>query len=530
MKDRIACLLGLVLLGVVLGCGRTEQIGADIEEPHAVVDQAIADLEQVQQQSGTAAMLTEGLARLAAMPDQAQQEMLLHWLIQHPDLLEEVEPLLVFFSALVETNEELALAAYSGMAYRMMAQEPEQWLALLLDPAAPLSIRARGLQAWIRAYGASAPVALLAGQLDAVLDPAMLAYAPQLFQELVREVSKNEDPDHVAEVLAVLAVRVEEHEGLLLPVRVGQAHLLLRQEAWDDAFAHVRTYRDLLGEREISYLLTQLLRAGAAHDPSLVETITDWAYTTEPEMPHVRERVARWHMDQLRAAPDSERLVAVIERALGHGVPARALAAPFLWGHFYPLMSVSDEAGRRQVQGLLFRIRSETDEDAPSSLRTGLATAALDSCFFLEDFAQALEIVAAGIEGHDDDWHLEVREKIEAHLALQEGRPEDAIERFERHIERVRVWSEPVVAPDTGRKVVADEVIALNERRIGDIRAGMDGGEEAATAAYARAARHYRAALDAYQEDPVSRELVQQALDRLPVQSEPVGAGGPDAP
>ena len=518
MKGYIACLSGLALLVFSMGCGRSERPEAAIAdvEPHAEVDRAISELEQVQMASGTEAMLMEGLEKLAAMTDEEQQRGLLHWLVRQMDLEEGVEPMLVFFSALVAEKEELALAALPALEPVMMEQVPEQWLAILLDPEAPLAVRARGHHAWVRAYGASIPIDVLDSQLDAIMDPEMMAYAPQLFQDLIREVSGHEDPAHVAGVLALLAERGEGHAGLLLPVRMGQAHVLVQQEAWAEAFEHVRMHQDLLGDRNVAHLLVQLMRASANQDPELVEQVTAWGYAQDPELPLTRERFARWHMDQLRESPDVDRLVAVMTRALGHGVAARSLAAPFLWGHFYPVMAEADDAGKRKLQALLFRVRSEVGADTPASIQTGLDTAALDSCFFLEDFAQALEIVDTGIEGYDSDWHLEVREKIEAHLALQEGRPEDAIERFERHIERVRAWSEAVVAPDTGRKIVSDEVIALNERRIGDIRATMEGGEAASAAAYERAARHYRAALEAYHDEVASREIVLQALDSLP--------------
>jgi hypothetical protein len=154
--------------------------------------------------------------------------------------------------------------------------------------------------------------------------------------------------------------------------------------------------------------------------------------------------------------------------------------------------------------------------DLSDSLHESLLLLLLDGAFYRNDFKQAYEIVKAGIPGYDEKWHAEMKDKVGAHLALQEGRKSDAIALFRKHMERVAAWTEPVMNPTNGAMMTREAVLGFNEKRIGDIYAGMDGHAEEAKAAYGRARDWYNKAISSAKPGSIEQKLAKEELALVP--------------
>jgi len=107
-------------------------------------------------------------------------------------------------------------------------------------------------------------------------------------------------------------------------------------------------------------------------------------------------------------------------------------------------------------------------------------------------------------------------DKVGAHLALQENRPEDAVALFRKHMERVLAWTAPVMNPENGAKMIKEAVMGFNEKRIGDIYAGMEGRGEDAQAAYGRARNWYQKALELLEPDSLEHKQATAELAAVP--------------
>ena len=189
------------------------------------------------------------------------------------------------------------------------------------------------------------------------------------------------------------------------------------------------------------------------------------------------------------------------------------VASAFLHDLLYPVLATANTEERLEIRDLLITLL-DADAAVSESVRSALETALLDVYFYLEDFRGALARIENGISGYDEDWHAELRNKVGAHLAEQEGRIADAVRYYENHIARVRMWSDALISPEDGRKIVPAEVIALNKRRIGDL--WMSEGEvEKAKAAHEQALRYYELARDAYGDDEASRAQMDEMLAEM---------------
>jgi tetratricopeptide (TPR) repeat protein len=118
----------------------------------------------------------------------------------------------------------------------------------------------------------------------------------------------------------------------------------------------------------------------------------------------------------------------------------------------------------------------------------------LDLCFYLEKFADALAIVEQGIPGHDAKSSQSLISKIKAHLALQQGKPREAVAHFRDFMDTIAQDQPDQIDPTTGTRVSRDMILGLNAKRIGDILA-KDGDKDGADKAYQEARDDYARAL-----------------------------------
>ena len=131
-----------------------------------------------------------------------------------------------------------------------------------------------------------------------------------------------------------------------------------------------------------------------------------------------------------------------------------------------------------------------------------------------------MSLLEKGITGHDEHWHSELKDKVGAHLALAEGRHEDAIKLFRVHMARVEVWEQPVVNPEDQTKMTKEAVLGFNEKRIGDIYSEMGSRSEDAKAAYARARGWYQMALSKLEPDSAEHATATAELALVPAAPE----------
>ena len=102
-----------------------------------------------------------------------------------------------------------------------------------------------------------------------------------------------------------------------------------------------------------------------------------------------------------------------------------------------------------------------------------LLLALLDGTFFLSDFDSSLKLLTEGIPGQDKDWHEMLINKVGAHKAEVEGRFEEAIAGYQRHMDRVNTWEDSINDPITQQAVIKEAVLAFNEKRVGDLYGKM---------------------------------------------------------
>ena len=152
--------------------------------------------------------------------------------------------------------------------------------------------------------------------------------------------------------------------------------------------------------------------------------------------------------------------------------------------------------------------------------RALLAGFMLDVMFRLDLFEDAAAIIDLVMPGHDQDWHASMKNKILAHLALQQGKKKEALERFTRFLNEYAVTFEKTKDPITGDTITRDMVLALNHKRIGELQAELGHSTEAENS-FAQARTFYEAALKTVQPETDQAKRLKADRDSMPLKVAP---------
>lgn len=504
----------LILSVVVVGC-RQKDVPVVEDEVQAAalrLDQIRSHVRAVTSDTDAYTGLVTGLTMMLDLEEPDVQQQALQWLLEHA--LATEDPLVVhsFIMELLETDPSLAEVAVLQVEAQMMEQHPSAWLGFLQDYTMPTRFRAHGFSLWFRYYAADASVNDLIGALLLLQDPTLEGVTEGLFRNTLHMVLSQRDAEEIWALLRVLKPRLPQESPLYEIVLDIEGQAYLRDGEMDTALVHYHKHAAVLGDTRMMRAMTSLLRhAESDVDAAFTTQLREWAYAQE-DLPMTRNRFARWDLNRLREE-DVGTMIHGVHAVLERGVPLSVVSTSFLSGLMYAALPRADAAELADLRDLLLRLL-DAHTELSDQIRGALESALLDVFFYLEDYARALARIEAGIPGYDDDWHDELRNKVKAHLAEQEGRIADAVQFYQNHIERVKTWRDPFVSPEDGRTILPDEVVALNERRIGDLWASA-GETEKASAAYERAVRHYTLARDAYENDELSRAKMKEALAEM---------------
>lgn len=296
---------------------------------------------------------------------------------------------------------------------------------------------------------------------------------------------------------------------LLLSARL---RLLAEQGKWQNLQSAFPAGAKQLADADLQRLLRRVLapatRAGqfAVSDAICLLVITNQSAKTQSFSTASRQ----WVENASHRAPAE--IPARLNRLLGAKLRVEILANLFA-AHFYDL--VADPAAVAEMKDLGERLAPMASDD---STRGSILTMVLDSCFLLEDFDSALRILRDGIVGYDKTWHDMAISKVEAHKALKENRPKDAIKHFREFMTIIGASKENEESdPSTGVVHTREMILGRNAKRIGDIYAQQVKDPAAAKAAYAEARALYQSALEK-KPDAETLDVIRKEMAAIPAE------------
>ncbi len=294
-------------------------------------------------------------------------------------------------------------------------------------------------------------------------------------------------------------------------VTSSRLRLLATQGNWEGIAKELPSAAASLPDADLQRALRRVLGAAAAarpQSPSVDDLcmIIINGFTNKVQAASVAAR--QWTENAAKTAPAE--LPDRIELLLNRQFPSSLVSGIFL-RYFYDV--IDDNAVVLEMKDIGNRlIPLAQDDDTRNSIRTMV----LDSCFLVEDYDGALKILRAGVAGYDKAWHDMAISKVEAHKALKENRPVDAIKSFRAFMATVEAGKDNEAAdPATGVVHTKPMILGRNAKRIGDIYRDQVKDAEAAKAAYAEARKYYQDALEGKPE-PEALKVIQTEMAEIP--------------
>ncbi|MFU8779626.1 MAG: hypothetical protein ACNA71_01210 [Kiritimatiellia bacterium] len=518
MKIYIGYGVGVLSLVVLLaGCSRKD-VADDSVPDIALLQEQLGDLEG---ERGLQETIERGVAMIRTLETFEDRAAVAGWLTGRVVAAADIVLIKALVTGLFDVDEQLGVHVVRWVDSGITDAIQDEWMLFLQEDTFAPVVRVYGHARWLDTYGVDAPMTELLDQLVVLLDPVFSGYAEGVFDQTLKRQLAHADAGRIHELIRLLQSHILPDSHVMAAFLDVQGQALLRDGSLTAAFAHYREYVAVIGEMRFANVLPLLLqKARDADAQGLLVAIRNWVYTAEA-FPRLRNRLARWDMVQLREITDIAIVSASIKDLLAKGAPVPLVGSMFVGNLFYPALSrsESDRDALLELADLIRTLESAAaDAEVPDHTRTALATGLLDVFFFLKDFQGALARIQAGVPGYDEAWHAELRDKLQAHIAQQEGRAADAVAFYEAHIARARGWENGVMSPMDNRMIFPAEVIALNEQRIGDIWQA-EGEVEKATEAYVRAIEQYRLAYEQYgDEHEASQKAMRAVLVELGVE------------
>jgi tetratricopeptide (TPR) repeat protein len=484
-------------VSLVTGCGKCPEKSELAAVPEvSMLDRFYTEMQALEQSGGVEVAISRMMAMLNLSEYQEIRPVIFDYLLQvliREGQLASVQDLYLEIgggdAALADAGfRQIMIASLSGSAEDSVA-----WLEKIVSVSFPASLRTAAWQNRMELYAKSGSVAPAAARVREIMGGDLASSVHEIVSVAFSQGLQIPDFDGVDALLEAVRPFALDHAKLNeLALRV-TGELLTKRGLLDKAMDHYLEHAAVLGDAELSRGLRPLLASAREKGlGDLVQRGVDAAYSKGDVFPVTRDTVAAWTVSAAVDSGVARELLDATRTAFDRGASVSTFYPVFLNGFYRAIQGDSAEI-RADIMALIARMRKSPG--VSERLQGMMGTAWLDCAFFAQDFKGALAIIEEGIAGYDEKWHVELKDKIKAHIALQEERFEDAVALFQKHIERVNAWTEPLTNPEDGQPIIKQVVLGFNEKRIGDIWSRVKGREADSKAAYARARRHYQAAL-----------------------------------
>ena len=170
--------------------------------------------------------------------------------------------------------------------------------------------------------------------------------------------------------------------------------------------------------------------------------------------------------------------------------------------------AVTQAAGGDVVQAMIGaaeRLAALEDNVEAKDQYMGLA---LDGYVTLDDYRKAVAMVDAGFREDNQQWQTVMVPKLRAHLAMEEGRTEEAIQYFREFMRVAATWE------TTPRNSTLQKTLGMNAARIGDLWLKI-GETGKAKEAYIEARTYYTESLKGAGDSSDDRAHIEEQLDQI---------------
>lgn len=345
---------------------------------------------------------------------------------------------------------------------------------------------------------------------DGLVRDAPAGDAIQILQRGVDTLFDRKQLGTVEKILANAGKIISSDVGTRNLVAASRLRLFAEQGKWEQLSKSFFNSAASLPDADLQRTFRRVLAAaGKARQDALTDSLSQFVITNFTDKTQTSAVAARQWTDNAARLHPAE-LPDRIELLMNRKFQPSLMCGIFL-RYFYDIIDDPAIVGDMRDIGERLSLIAP-DDDTRNSIRTMV----LDSCFILEDYDKALKILREGVAGYDKTWHDMAISKVEAHKALKENKPLEAIKAFRAFMAIVEISKDQESAdPSTGVLHTKEMILGRNAKRIGDIYRTQVKDEASAKAAYAEARKYYQVTLDSKPEQEVL-DIVKAEMAEIP--------------
>lgn len=519
MKVKGKMLLSLVLMGfVVAGCGKSgSRSGEQVQSPvEAVVSKALQKVESGDVNAALA-ILEKGLVELADPSDKGQVFSFELTMLLNQGRVEDAQAR--YLKALA-TETESGLARHAmGVVENYWVQQPGgqsnvlAWCDRLEQVAMSEDMKTVVLQNRLTAQLALGryddALVLIETRAWPLADELVGAMCGRYIQSAL---SAGRADDALA-VIGLLEVKGAARPGLVALAAGSRIDLALAQgrfvAAGELLFEKAVVFDDGASAGILDKIARVALGTGKSEE---ADQVVGKALSALADRPGTRSSAARWWLMRARDLGNLDLAVDRLVKLDGMGLPTSVLAAGVNTVCSLVLAPETPLPAVTRMMGFVGGLKARVTEEMDVALLAGVQ---LDGGFRTEDYAGLVTVLEGGVPGHDSAWHDTMINKVKAHLALKEGRIDEAVKRFRDFMASIAAQPDQGHRdPVTEERVSKPMILGYNARRIGDILAAAKRMDDAAKA-YAEAKAYYQDSLKGFVENDPETKTVKTILAEL---------------
>ena len=517
---------GMMVLGLMFGAGcrksandvpDSDSAQTEVVPEPLTMEMITAEIEKVKSGDGHDAVIVR-LKEMVSSDEYAPFKMnIARMLIDEYLAEEEISFVQNAFLKLAAEDEDIARAGYGKVMQASTttnSADVAAWYEKILVSPVSDSMKGYTWQLLVQSYSDAESIQPLVERLDEILSLSEPGASFGVIRVIISVGLKTGDYEGLANLIAAVRERAADKTELVHLMLQAEADVLLQQGQLEKTAEFLSLNAEALGDSALHRLTVKALhRCAADKNDALAAKLVENAYAGGNKYPSTRNAVALILVRNAGKSKKPELFLSQIKRAIDAGVSVPQLIAVLRDG-FYMVMTAGNAEYQKSCMELVAKLNGE--DGLSESTHQSLALLLLDGAFYQNDFRAAYKVIKDGVPGYDEKWHEEMADKVGAHLALQEGRSEDAIALFRKHMARVEAWTEPVINPTNGARMTREAVMGFNEKRIGDIYSKMDGHAEDAKASYLKSREWYNKAIAAAKPGSIERKIAEEELAQIP--------------
>ncbi|MBU4200291.1 MAG: hypothetical protein KKE37_08695 [Verrucomicrobia bacterium] len=366
-----------------------------------------------------------------------------------------------------------------------------EWTTSLQARAMPQDFRAQAFGWLLDASRSLGPVSRVTQLVPVCITNFNVSISWGLLNGAIEAYNKTGDLKAANSVCDALERAARRQPELRLLVTCQRVKLLFSAGRWPEAETCFKKEASAIPDQELLDCFQRALAyVGQTNQFDLKDRLCEWVLKKAKNKPATWQAAARTWLETAQARKAIADIPVRFDALIKLGYADNELTVLF-----YKYWRVILKDGKPANLTAMIKIGERLAAAMPDKQeKEWLGITTSEGYFMLENYERALKLMEDSVAIMERPEQEIIVNKIKAHLALQKGNKQEAIERFRMFMDSVKGWTRTEEDPISGLYITKEMCLGLNARRIGDIMSSMNDAQ-GAQAAFQEADGYYTTAL-----------------------------------